>query len=115
MTRTFFQLFPEKKVSDDQICAAAVAAVLGDQKTGSRRGIDFGNDPFSSETGIRFNHRLSRTVDLVSILSIHSLKSLNLPFVTHWGLLDSEVLQPGGLSGKTCILIRTIVDETVLY
>ena len=78
MTCTLFQLFPEKKVSDDQICAAAVAAVLGDQKTGSRRGIDFGNDPFSSETGIRFNHRLSRTVDLVNILLIHSLKSFNL-------------------------------------
>jgi hypothetical protein len=57
-----FQLFPERKASEHQICAAAVAAVLGDQ----RRTVLPVNrsDPFNRESGVRFNHFLSKTVEL---------------------------------------------------
>lgn len=57
-----FQLFPERKASDQQICAAVMAAVLGDQ--GLRTRPLNTSDPFNLESGVRFNHLLTKTVEL---------------------------------------------------
>ncbi len=48
---------------DQQVCAAAIAAILGDQN----RKIRLANpsDPFTRESGIRFNHLLSKNIELM--------------------------------------------------